>query len=206
MNLKKSEIENLVETARNFYQKGWTPATSGNLSFLVSRNPFRLAITPSHVSKSKLQPDQIIVVDDKGTKIDGIGNPSSDTKLHLAILLSKQEANVVFHIHSIWNTALSTTHASEKKIILQGYELLKALRPDYSYREKIQIPILKSPEDHDQLSKEFSNVLKNTPEIQGILLKKHGLYSWGKNIDDAEQRIEALEFLFEVLVRQNENK
>jgi methylthioribulose-1-phosphate dehydratase len=195
-------IEALALTAQNFCRKGWNPATSGNLSVLLSRIPFKLAITPTGINKSSLQSDQIVIVDENGTRIEGKGNPSSDIKLHLAVLKSKPEINSVFHIHSIWNTLLSSENHPGDKVVLQQYELLKALRKNYSPSEKIYIPILQSQGDQDQLSKEFSRILKEDLDIHGILLKQHGLYSWGENLQSACQRVEALEFLFEVQARQ----
>ena len=206
MNLKKSEIENLAETARNFYQKGWTPATSGNLSFLVSRNPFRLAITPSRVSKSSLRPDQIIIVDEKGRKIHGNGNPSDELKLHLAIYQGKTEANSVLHTHSICNTLISDFFFKKGKVKLKGYEIIKVLNRNYSHKSQALIPILENSQDYDQLSKKFIELLKKNSDIHGILLKQHGLYTWGENLDDAVHHVEALEFLFETLMRQSELK
>ena len=39
----------LVDTARSFHARGWAPATSGNFSTVLSRDPLRLAITASGI-------------------------------------------------------------------------------------------------------------------------------------------------------------
>jgi methylthioribulose-1-phosphate dehydratase len=40
-------------------------------------------------------------------------------------------------------------------------------------------------------------VLTEHPNAHGLLLNKHGLYSWGKDLREAKRHIEILEFLLE---------
>jgi len=35
----------------------------------------------------------------------------------------------------------------------------------------------------------------------GFLIRKHGLYAWGANLEEAQRHVETLEFLFEVTGR-----
>jgi methylthioribulose-1-phosphate dehydratase len=37
------------------------------------------------------------------------------------------------------------------------------------------------------------------------LICRHGLYTWGRSLADAERHVEILEFLFETLGRQTEH-
>jgi len=50
----------LVEIGRRFDARGWVLGTSGNFSVVTSRDPFRMAITPSSASKGDSTPDQIL--------------------------------------------------------------------------------------------------------------------------------------------------
>jgi methylthioribulose-1-phosphate dehydratase len=45
-------------------------------------------------------------------------------------------------------------------------------------------------------------VIRDNPEIHGIYLRRHGLYTWGETVSEAKRHIEIFEFLFEVLGRQ----
>ena len=36
----------------------------------------------------------------------------------------------------------------------------------------------------------------------GFLIRNHGLYTWGKDVDAARRHVEIFEFLFEVLGRR----
>src|SRR5438128_4961395 len=45
----------LVAISRSFYARGWALGTSGNFSAVLSREPLRLAITPSGADKGNWQ-------------------------------------------------------------------------------------------------------------------------------------------------------
>jgi methylthioribulose-1-phosphate dehydratase len=40
--------------------------------------------------------------------------------------------------------------------------------------------------------------LEAHPHAHGVLLSRHGLYTWGQSVAEARRHLEALEFLFEV--------
>jgi methylthioribulose-1-phosphate dehydratase len=41
-------------------------------------------------------------------------------------------------------------------------------------------------------------VLEKYPDAHGVLLSRHGLYTWGESVAEARRHLEVLEFLFEV--------
>ena len=53
-----------------------------------------------------------------------------------------------------------------------------------------------------QVPGEVARLLEEKPGIHGFLLRRHGLYTWGKDVFEAKRHVEILEFLFEVLGRQ----
>src|SRR5438034_10955750 len=50
----------LVAISGSFYARGWALGTSGNFSAVLSREPLRLAITPSGADKGELAAEQIV--------------------------------------------------------------------------------------------------------------------------------------------------
>jgi methylthioribulose-1-phosphate dehydratase len=44
--------------------------------------------------------------------------------------------------------------------------------------------------------------LEAHPHAHGVLLSRHGLYTWGQSVAEARRHLEALEFLFEVEERR----
>jgi len=64
------------------------------------------------------------------------------------------------------------------------------------------VPILENSEDYPTLAVTLGRVLKARPEIHAILLRRHGLYTWGTTVEEAVRHVEIFELLFEVVVRQ----
>ena len=61
-----------------------------------------------------------------------------------------------------------------------------------------QVPILENTQDYGALSASLASALLLHPRAHGVLLSRHGLYTWGKSVAEARRHLEALEFLFEV--------
>jgi methylthioribulose-1-phosphate dehydratase len=190
----------LAETGRNFYSRNWVLGTSGNFSAVVDPNPLRLAITASGIDKGNLVPKDILEINDSGEVLRGAGKPSSETLIHLAIVRSLG-AGAVLHTHSVWSTLLSQTYAADGGVFLEGHEMLKGLSGVRSHDHREWLPIVKNSQDMPQLSQEIMGVLQQHRDIHGILLKEHGLYTWGPTLLDAKRHIEIFEFLFEARVR-----
>jgi methylthioribulose-1-phosphate dehydratase len=116
--------EALIAAGRRMDQRGWVPATSGNLSARMDGD--RMAITRSGVHKGFLAPHDIIAVDFDGRSLTPGGKPSAETLLHCQIYRLWPEAGAVLHGHSVPATALTLALPGAHVIHLEGYEILKA--------------------------------------------------------------------------------
>lgn len=193
----------LAEVGRRFYQRGWVMGTSGNLSVVVGRDPLRVAMTPSGAHKGHLRPEQILTIDDAANVVGGPGGrPSAEALLHLELIRAKG-AGAVLHTHSVWSTVLSDRHAAEGAMDIHGYEMLKGLDGVTSHDHRERIPILANDQDMTRLSGEVRRVLGETDGAHAFILRRHGLYTWGRTLADAERHIEILEFLFEAIGRSS---
>ena len=190
----------LAEIGRDCYRRGWALGTSGNFSAVVSRNPFRLAISASGVDKATLSPDQIVEIDQRGTLLSGSGRPSAEAGIHLAIVRSRG-AGAVLHTHSIWSTILSDV-AGEDGLAIEGYEMLKGLTSVGSHQHREWLPILDNTQDWDAAVAEVEAMLAAHPGAHGFLIRRHGLYTWGEELAEAKRHLETLEFLFEAIERK----
>jgi methylthioribulose-1-phosphate dehydratase len=191
----------LAEIGRRFYLRGWMSGTSGNLSAVVSRAPLRLAITESSVPKGGLTPKQILQVDGRGVPTrPASGRPSAETLLH-CVIARDRGAGAILHTHSVWSTILSDVHASAGGLAISGFEMQKGLEGvrTHEQREFIPILILENDQDMTRLAARVSGMLRERPDAHAFLLRRHGLYTWGATLDEAERHVEIAEFLFEVL-------
>jgi methylthioribulose-1-phosphate dehydratase len=207
----RSEVASLVEIGRRFYARGWVLGTSGNFSVVSSRRPLRLAITASSVHKGRLRASDVLLCDERGIPTGRAvssrgaprgrmprGKPSAETLLHLEIVRRRQ-AGAVLHTHSVWTTVLSHLHGDAGGFSIEGYEMLKGLNGVASHEHREWIPIVDNDQDMPRLAQRVGALLDQQPDAHAFLLRRHGLYTWGATIADAERHIEILEFLFETV-------
>jgi methylthioribulose-1-phosphate dehydratase len=168
----------------------------------ISAHPLRLAITASGNDKGNLTSEQIIQIDELGNVVSGIGKPSDETKLHL-VAVRMRGAGAVLHTHSVWSTLLSNAFefARDGGIEITGYEMLKGLAGVKTHEHEEWLPIIENSQDMDQLANKVETTLEKFPEAHGFLLRGHGLYTWGRDLNEAKRHIEIFEFLLEVTGR-----
>jgi len=192
----------LVEIGRQCYARGWALGTSGNFSAVTSRDPLRLAITVSGVDKGLLSVDEIVEIDEHGRVVAGSGKPSAESSLHIAIARTRR-AGAVLHTHSIWSTIFSdTASAAADGVAIEGYEMLKGLDGVRTHEHREWLPVLDNTQDWAAAVPRVESILTEHPAAHGFLIRRHGLYTWGRDLADAKRQVEILEFLFEVMGRK----
>tara|TARA_B100000315_G_C14580813_1_gene590356 strand:- start:1484 stop:2134 length:651 start_codon:yes stop_codon:yes gene_type:complete len=196
----KEDINACVGVIRSFYDRGWLLGTAGNFSVLLSRGPFRLVITASGIDKGAIAPEHFLQLDALGNVVEGIGRPTAESGLHLAVLESVN-AGAVFHTHSIWATILSIIHASNDGFYIEGYEMLKGLHGVDTHAHREWIPIIENSQDIPALSDRVRKLIAENPKAHGFLIRGHGLYTWGETIQETKRHVEIIEFLLEVIGR-----
>src|SRR5205085_2380270 len=111
-------------------------------------------------------------------------------------------AESVLHTHSVWSTVLSDVFADAGGFSIEGYEMLKGLEGVQTHEHREWLPILENTQDMRALAGQVTALLQARPQTHGILIRQHGLYTWGKNLDDAARHVEILEFLLESVGRR----
>jgi methylthioribulose-1-phosphate dehydratase len=191
----------LAALGNDFHRRGWVLGTSGNFSVVLARDPLRLAITASAVDKSRLNESQILEVDERGRVAGGEGRPSAETALHLAVVRALG-AGAVLHTHSVWSTVLSDYHSGQGGFHIEGYEMLKGLEGVVTHEHREWLPILENSQNIDALAAESELMLKEQPRLHGFVIRRHGLYTWGRDLAEAARHVEILEFLLEAVGRR----
>jgi methylthioribulose-1-phosphate dehydratase len=197
----------LAAVGRRFDARGWTAGTSGNFSVVLSRGPLRLAMTRSGGHKGRLGPRDIVVVDEAGqlvragrTTRPAAARPSAEAAIHVAIA-GLRDAGAVLHIHSVWSTILSDRHAAAGGVAIEGFEMLKGLDGVATHEHREWVPIVDNSQDMARLSGDIGAQLKGHANAHALLIRRHGCYTWGRTLEDAERHVEILEFLFEAVAR-----
>jgi methylthioribulose-1-phosphate dehydratase len=192
----------LAAIARGFYERGWLPGTSGNLSVRLAdseRGEPRMLITVSGRDKGELTEADFIQLGPMATPIESTPNkPSAEALLHEVVYAQFPEARAVFHIHSVTATLLSQQLPPEAtELRIQGLEMLKGLSGHTTHEAEVAIPVFPNHQDMVVLSRQVAQrgLSANCP---GFLLKGHGLYAWGNSLFEAKRHVETFEFLFQV--------
>ena len=186
---------------REFHTRGWVLGTSGNFSAVLSQRPLRLAITASGVHKGALQPRDLLVIGADGQPNGkGMGKPSAETALHL-LLVRARGAGAVLHTHSVWSTMLSERHAAAGGLAMTGFEMLKGLEGVRTHEHTEWLPIVDNDQDVPRMAGVVEAELNRFPDAHAFLIRRHGLYTWGRDLEQATRHIEILEFLLEATGR-----
>jgi len=182
----------LARAGRFFFERGWVPATAGNFSARLDER--RVLITASGRHKGELDADGFLVVGLDNEPLTPDRKPSAETALHLLLYRRESGLGAVLHTHSLPATVLS--RLSPGGVVLEGYEVLKALPGVVSHTARLEVPVFGNDQDIPRLAQRVEKFLGEHPKTPGFLIEGHGLYTWGRTVEEARRHVEAFEFLF----------
>jgi methylthioribulose-1-phosphate dehydratase len=102
----------------------------------------------------------------------------------------------VLHVHSVAAVTLTRFLREAPDVTLDGYELLKALPGIRTHEVRIDIPILDNSQDTAALGRLLGLRLQIAPAPHALLIRGHGINTWGTSVQEAERVFEALDHLF----------
>ena len=168
--------------------------TFGNAS-ACDRDAAVFAIKPSGVPYDDLSPDQMVIVDFDGEKVEGRLNPSSDTQTHAVLYRGFEGVGGVAHTHSPyavgWAQAMrpipiyGTTHADH----LPGPVPCTAVMSDEMITGDYE------EETGNQILQAFEKDGLSPLEYEMALVACHGPFTWGKDAAKAVYNSVVLEEL-----------
>lgn len=192
--LKKAVYEaNMLLPKHNLVTFTW-----GNVS-QIDRETGYFAIKPSGVDYEKLTPDDMVIMDLEGNKIEGRYNPSSDTPTHLELYRAFPKIGGVVHTHSPWATSWAQAG--------RGIPCYGTTHADYMYGE---IPCVRclTKEEIDIAYEKNTGLLivdyfkdKDYEAVPAVLCKNHGPFTWGKDGHEAVHNAVVLEEVAKMAAR-----
>ena len=187
------ELKNLVYAANMDLPKyGLVTFTWGNVS-AIDRDSGRVVIKPSGVEYDRLRPEDMVVVDLDGKKVEGRYNPSSDTATHAELYKALSAIGGIVHTHSSYATSWAQ---AGRDIPCYG-----TTHADYIYGEVPCVRCLTAEEigaayevNTGHLSvNEFERLGKDPVAVPAVLCKNHGPFAWGKDAKEAVHNAVVLE-------------
>ena len=184
--LKREAYEANVALPRH----GLINLTFGNAS-AIDRALGVFAIKPSGVDYEALAPDDMVIVDLEGRKVEGRLNPSSDTQTHRRLFLAFSIIGGVVHTHSSYATVFAQ---AGRPIPIFG-----TTHADYFNGEVPVTRKMKPSEIATDYEWETGNVIvetmrnRNPTDFPGVLVNRHAPFTWGPSVAKAVEAAVALE-------------
>lgn len=183
----------IANTARELSALGWTPATSSNFSMRIDADHAAITISGRH--KGRLERDDIMLIDLHGNAVGTDARPSAETALHTQVYRHWPEMNAVLHTHSRTQSVASRWFAGDGAIRLQGWELQKAITGYNTHESTLEIPVFPNTQHMPELVAQVDAWLDAGKPLHAYLINGHGIYTWGRDMAEAQRHLEALEFL-----------
>lgn len=153
-------------------------ATDGNLSVRLENG--NLLSTPTLMSKGLMEPEDLVIVDARGHKINGTRDVSSEIAMHVLIYGRRPDVGAVVHAHPPTATgfaaaglALDHPICSELIVTLGSVPLAKYQTPGTPELAEGLSPLVA---DHD-----------------AILMANHGVVTYGADLLSAYMNMETVE-------------
>jgi len=187
--------QQIIDAGRWIDQQGWCPATGGNFSIRLDSET--ALVTASGCHKGHLSEQDMLEVDLSGQPKADVSDrkPSAETLLHTRLYSLSPQIGAVLHTHSVASTVLSRLETQDW-FELSGYEMQKSLVGNTTHDEIIRLAVFDNTQDMSDLAGQVSERWMDEPLNWGFLVSGHGLYAWGKDMQEARRHLEGLEFLF----------
>ena len=183
--MNEQEAKELIcEIGSRSYKNGYVVSNDGNIT--VRLNEKEYLTTPTGVSKGYMTPDMIVKVNEKGEKLGGNMQPSSEFKVHLCVYNNRADVNAVVHMHPPYCAVFAITHMPLDKYIMP--EAICGLGA---------IPSI--PYERPSTNKLAEALIPYLAKYNCLLLENHGTVTVGPDLMTAYFKTEELEFYAKVL-------
>ncbi len=185
--LLETQRREVADYGRRLISAGLTTGTGGNLS-VFDREAGLIAVSPSGMEYSAIQPEDITLLTPDGAIADGRRKPSSEAPMHLQFYAARPGINAVVHTHSPAVTALACL-----RMPLPAVSFLVAL----SGRDEVPCAPYR-----DFGGEELAQAAVQAADgCDAVLLANHGLLAMGKDMAAAFQLAQELEFCADLYLR-----
>jgi L-ribulose-5-phosphate 4-epimerase len=190
--------QQVYEANMELPKRGLITYTWGNVSG-IDRETGYFVIKPSGVEYDVLRPEDMVVMDLNGNKIEGKYKPSSDTPTHIELYKAFKDIGGIVHTHSPWATSFAQ---AKKSIPCYG-----TTHADYFYGEIPCARALTSEEIESEYEKNTGLVIIETFKdlnpmfMPGVLCSNHGPFTWGKDAAEAVHNAVVLEEVAKMALR-----
>lgn len=170
----------VVEYGRRLIQSHLTTGSGGNIS-IFNREQNLVAIKPSGVDYFLMKPEDVVVVTPNGEIVEGGLNPSSEIRMHLALLNHRADINAVVHTHQVYATTIACMNWELPAVhYLVGFSGNKVPLAKYATFGTQELA---------------DNIIAAIGNYNACLMANHGIITVGKDVESAFAVAEELELV-----------
>lgn len=185
MLMEKERLE-LIEYGKKLVTAGLTKGTGGNLSIFDRKNG-TVAITPSGIDFFEIKPEDIVIIDLDGNKIEGDRTPSSEWEMHLMPYRTRTDIDAVIHAHVMYATILGC---------------LREELPATHYMIAVAGPTVRCAEYATYGTHELAvNASKAMEDRKAVILANHGILAGANDLLNAFNIVEEIEYCSEIYIK-----
>lgn len=170
--------QEIVDIGKLVFQKGWVASNDGNISVRLDQH--RILCTPTGISKGMMQPDDLIICDYEGTKLEGNRECTSEIAMHLTIYKMRPDVHGVVHAHPPVATGFAVAGRALNLAILPEVVICLGSVPLADYG----LPGTAALTD---------GMLPYIPKYDAILMANHGAVAYGADLQQGYFRMETVE-------------
>ena len=181
--------EQIVGIGRSLYERGLIAGGDGNISARLDAS--RVLCTPSGLRKGSMTPEQLIIVDMDGRKVGPESSasrklvPTSEIRMHLEAYRQRSDVGGVVHAHPPIAVALS----------IAGISLADCMLPEVI----VNLGLVPTTDYATPASEENVQAIRDLiANHDGVILKRHGALTTGRDPQEAHMRMEYIEQLAQI--------
>ena len=165
--------------AKQLYAQGYVCGTEGNLSRRFGED--KILITPASMLKAEIAPDNVSSVDLNGFQLSGNRKPTTEIATHLQVYRDRLDVEAIVHAHPEFTMLCDA-------IGLDFWDV-PVFSESAMFLKKIAVFGFACPS-----TDESANLIAgNTGESNILILRRHGVFTLGKDLSEAFARMEILE-------------
>lgn len=174
----------IISVVDELYDAGLITPKGGNVSARIADSE-ELWITPTQLYKGGLTEETLIRVNFQGKKLEGEDRPSVELPMHLSIYQARKDVGAVIHTHAPMATIVSLFEDAVPALTIEAIALAEAP----------VVPFLLSG-----TREQCESVVDALAKASAALLQNHGLVTVGKDLREAANRAQQLEFAARTVV------
>jgi L-ribulose-5-phosphate 4-epimerase len=161
----------VCEANKALKEHGLVKWTSGNVSYRIPGKNL-VIIKPSGVHFDELTPEQMVIVDLEGHTVEGWLKPSVDTASHLYVYRVRPDIHSIVHTHSPFATSFALRGTGIPTYSTTAANIFANGVPCSGF----------AAIGEEEIGKQ---IVENIGDSPAVLLKSHGVFTVGKDVESA---------------------